>query len=38
MFCGRPQRYLRRYRFSKAIELLRTTEAKICDIANRCRR
>lgn len=30
-----PQRYLQRYRFSKAVQLLRTTDAKICEIARR---
>jgi AraC-like DNA-binding protein len=30
-----PQRYLQRYRFSKAVELLRTTDAKIYEIARR---
>jgi len=30
-----PQRYLQRYRFSKAVHLLQTTDAKIYDIARR---
>jgi AraC-like DNA-binding protein len=30
-----PQRYLQRYRFSKAVQLLRTTDAKIYEIARR---
>src|ERR1700730_9982402 len=30
-----PQRYLQRYRFSKAVQLLRTTNAKIYEIARR---
>jgi transcriptional regulator GlxA family with amidase domain len=30
-----PQGYLQRYRFSKAVHLLRTTDAKIYDIARR---
>jgi AraC-like DNA-binding protein len=30
-----PQRYLQRYRFSKAVQLLQTTDAKIYDIARR---
>lgn len=30
-----PQRYLQRYRFSKAVQLLRDTDAKIYDIARR---
>jgi AraC-like DNA-binding protein len=30
-----PQRYLQRYRFSKAVQLLRNTDAKIYDIARR---
>jgi AraC-like DNA-binding protein len=30
-----PQSYLQRYRFSKAVQLLRTTDAKIHDIARR---
>jgi len=30
-----PQRYLQSYRFSKAVQLLRTTDAKIYEIARR---
>jgi AraC-like DNA-binding protein len=30
-----PQQYLQRYRFSKAVQLLRTTDAKIYEIARR---
>lgn len=30
-----PQRYVQRYRFSRAVELLRTTDAKIAEIAQR---
>jgi AraC-like DNA-binding protein len=30
-----PQGYLQRYRFSKAVQLLRTTDAKLHEIAHR---